>query len=1655
MKARNRLLRLSLIFCLVLGWTVSTPLGTPGVVRADTPLPPVEGQDPMLMPPPPAPPAPTDAQVELFAGAAALEQAQQQGPAAILALAQTLRGKALDLAMRDIVAAHRQLALAAPPRPATAAISPAEEETALQIQATRDAASRARALAHVEDQAEGQAQMPNPHTLTSPNPSMADRTVGSAPCTYATIAAALAAASPGDTLLIEGGVTFTETLLINESLTLRGGYNGCGSGSTSYTTIVGGGSGRVMEIYGGADVTLENLRITNGNSEWGGGIRASQDVDLYGTNLEIYNNTATVYGGGLRLWGARATFTNTNIYDNVAPLGAGVYGSPDNGIASTLDLPSSADVYSNNSLTGSGFGGGVYMNQGIITLTNSSDIYNNDAIEGGGTYLISSTLTIEGEYSEIMYNTATGNGGGIYALGSTINLDQDAELFYNTAGTDGTGSGGGAYLDKSNLMSDKGLIYYNTADDYGGGVYATNNSLLDMDLDNYACAGPRCSQLSYNTTSLYGGGVWIADSEIDLRQIFIENNTGTLGGGIYAANDPSASLRAVYLYNCLLAQNNGGAADGIRLLAGTGQTTRMVGRHNTLAYNPSTGDGVAIGLGGTGTLGLSLDNSIIWGHTTSINDAAQTVSYSDIQGGYTGTGNLDIDPQFVAPGSGNFHLQNLSPVIDRCATGESRDFDNESRPVTYIRPSTPYDMGADEASARVGINGAPCAYGRIQDAVDAASPGDTIQAAVDVFSETVDISKTLTIVGGYDTDCTTYITGTTTVNGGGAGSVFDITGGGVTLRNLNLTGGNAGNGGGLRMIGSSQVTLDNTDVYANQADNGGGAYILTNSVLTLTNDSDISNNVATSNGGGARVWGKLVGEGTLSDIEHNSAPNGGGVSVPGGTLVLHGSDMTGNQATAADGKGGGIHVYDSGVVTMTRNVWVYETHTAYDGAGIYADNAMLYLNEATIRDSVAANNGGGVYLANGSTLNASEVYVGDSASGAGNAATLGAGMYVLSSTVEFDGDIFNNIASNSGGGVYAVASTLYLTDAQVGGTGANEANRIGAGGLNGGGLYLTQGTHATLQNTVVSSNTLTNPGTGYGGGLYVRDSSVVTLTNSRVERHVLPSTTDGRGAGIYVYSSTVTLDNSAVLSNTAGTDGGGIRMFAGGTLNILNGSELRNNHAPSGDGGAVSARDGTLDINISDSTLQSNTASGNGGAIALSSGTLDFTGWWDVRNNTAGGNGGAVAVVGTGIANFRASGAGSSLIGNQATGNGGALYINNASTMQLHSVNGYLLSLSGNQADGNGGAAYADNGAYFDMYGRVVATANSAGGNGGVFYLTRGSRVLLDDYINDTPELRENSAQNGGAIYAQDSPNVRCDGAVLGSNADGNHATAGAGGALYLSGSIFNADNCTFRNSRATQHGGAIAAYTSTLNIFATYPPLAEVAQAVELERGLYSTTASAAKVCDPLIEQCSAFYGNVADSDSNSSGDGGAIYTNDSTLNVQYTYLYRNSARFGGGIYQTGASAAAEVANTLVYSNTSNSGGLHRNAGAFTLAHVTLANNLVGAGFAGTATVVTNTIAWGNTAGGFMIVPTLTSCNIDQSGNAGVNVDPQFMSPGAGENYRLSASSPAIDACATGLPLDLDNIARPIGDLFDMGAYEGAGAVYIYLPLVLRNHTD
>jgi len=125
---------------------------------------------------------------------------------------------------------------------------------------------------------------------------------------------------------------------------------------------------------------------------------------------------------------------------------------------------------------------------------------------------------------------------------------------------------------------------------------------------------------------------------------------------------------------------------------------------NLTVFGNRSGDGVSTGLGGGIYVDLAVPkrvvirNSIVWANESAvfpqIGGYPRLVTYCDVQGGFTGDGNIDLDPQFVDAPASDFHL-----IADsRCINAGSNDaplpeLDFEGDP--RIMHGTA-DMGVDE-----------------------------------------------------------------------------------------------------------------------------------------------------------------------------------------------------------------------------------------------------------------------------------------------------------------------------------------------------------------------------------------------------------------------------------------------------------------------------------------------------------------------------------------------------------------------------------------------------------------------------------------------------------------------------------------------------------------------------------------------------------------------------------------------------------------------------------------------------------------------------------------------------------------------------------------------------------------------------------------------
>ena len=185
-----------------------------------------------------------------------------------------------------------------------------------------------------------------------------------------------------------------------------------------------------------------------------------------------------------------------------------------------------------------------------------------------------------------------------------------------------------------------------------------------------------------------GGGILCLSSSPTIRDNRIEENSGTWGGGIacFAGSAPLVVGNDIVgnstLYSPYFAKLGGGVFCELsspvleRNVIAFNESHEYGGgiacninsspilRNNTLARNTApTGDGLLAWSGSHPTL----VNCILWEDSGTISDccgASSAASYSDVAGGWPGTGNLDADPHFLDASAGDFRLASDSPCID-------------------------------------------------------------------------------------------------------------------------------------------------------------------------------------------------------------------------------------------------------------------------------------------------------------------------------------------------------------------------------------------------------------------------------------------------------------------------------------------------------------------------------------------------------------------------------------------------------------------------------------------------------------------------------------------------------------------------------------------------------------------------------------------------------------------------------------------------------------------------------------------------------------------------------------------------------------------------------------------------------------------------------
>ena len=247
---------------------------------------------------------------------------------------------------------------------------------------------------------------------------------------------------------------------------------------------------------------------------------------------------------------------------------------------------------------------------------------------------------------------SNGNGGGMSNYEGISPTVVHCTFQRNTAK-----SGGGMYNGMYSSPMVIGCTFIgNTADNGydgdGGGMYS----------DEFSSPTLRDCVFIENLATGDGGGMYAAGAPVLSNCIFSENLAQSEGGGVYVAADSSPTLA-----NCTLSGNSAG-----------------IGGHG--AYNVGS---------------LTAINCIFWANSGPAysdeihngDGAAAAVTYSCVQGGYDGEGNIADDPLLMGTRDSTGRIRPDSPCIDAGTTEGAPDADIRG----VARPQgTGYDIGAYE-----------------------------------------------------------------------------------------------------------------------------------------------------------------------------------------------------------------------------------------------------------------------------------------------------------------------------------------------------------------------------------------------------------------------------------------------------------------------------------------------------------------------------------------------------------------------------------------------------------------------------------------------------------------------------------------------------------------------------------------------------------------------------------------------------------------------------------------------------------------------------------------------------------------------------------------------------------------------------------------------
>jgi hypothetical protein len=279
------------------------------------------------------------------------------------------------------------------------------------------------------------------------------------------------------------------------------------------------------------DLTVNNSRISGNSASWGGGGVFLQSCTAVFHNSTVTGNTAgngdpPGFGGGIAIALGALTLYNCTVSHNTAgDDGGGIYNL---GLLTLYNCTVSDNIAMNShpfTAVPSGWGGGIYNQSGTATLNNSTVTGNHGFVAGGG----------------------IANGFAPSPFNATLVLN-------NSTISDNTALSGGGIYDVETVTLNNSTVRGNSATVAGGGIYNGYLDLIDWD----PSIPPWVSTVTLNkstvsgNTAPRGGGIYNVDTMVPiydgdavvntvlanratviLDSSIVRNNSASYGGGIY------------------------------------------------------------------------------------------------------------------------------------------------------------------------------------------------------------------------------------------------------------------------------------------------------------------------------------------------------------------------------------------------------------------------------------------------------------------------------------------------------------------------------------------------------------------------------------------------------------------------------------------------------------------------------------------------------------------------------------------------------------------------------------------------------------------------------------------------------------------------------------------------------------------------------------------------------------------------------------------------------------------------------------------------------------------------------------------------------------------------------------------------------------------